>query len=230
LKAGHTVYVSDAVERGRASWSRFPEIFKGEPMFRTKKEAWELFRIGMTGSYATDPAKRTANDGQLFPVAAFDQFAMQGSPRWTTNDAATQAAYNALVEKICPCVVMVHSQGGNFGFTAALANPSKIKAIIAVEPSGAPKADNPDLAKLKSVPHLFVWGDYLDKYDVWSKNIVKAPTAYFEALKAQGTKTEWLSLPAKGIKGNTHMLMMDTNSDRIASMIQMWMNQNGLMK
>jgi pimeloyl-ACP methyl ester carboxylesterase len=230
LKAGHDVYVSDAVERGRASWSRYPEVFKGEPMFRTKKEAWELFRIGMTGSYATDPAKRVANEGQLFPVAAFDQFAKQSVPRWTTNDAATQAAYNTLVEKICPCVVMVHSQGGNFGFNAALANPSKIKAIIAVEPSGAPKADNPDLAKLKGVPHLFVWGDYLDKYDVWSKNIVKAPTAYFEALRAQGTKTEWVSLPATGLKGNTHMVMMDTNSDRVAALIQSWMSKNGLMK
>ena len=31
LKAGHDVYVSDAVERGRASWARYPEIFKTEP-------------------------------------------------------------------------------------------------------------------------------------------------------------------------------------------------------
>jgi hypothetical protein len=46
LNSGYDVYVSDAVERGRASWARYPEIFKSEPMFRTKKEAWELFRIG----------------------------------------------------------------------------------------------------------------------------------------------------------------------------------------
>lgn len=26
LKAGHDVYISDAVERGRASWSRYPDI------------------------------------------------------------------------------------------------------------------------------------------------------------------------------------------------------------
>ena len=46
LNAGYDVYVSDAVERGRASWARYPEIFKSEPFFRPKKEAWELFRIG----------------------------------------------------------------------------------------------------------------------------------------------------------------------------------------
>ena len=36
LRAGHDVYVADAVERGRASWARSPEIFQGEPHFRTK--------------------------------------------------------------------------------------------------------------------------------------------------------------------------------------------------
>ena len=36
-----------------------------------------------------------------------------------TNDVATQAAYDALVDKVCPCIVVVHSQGGNFGFNAA---------------------------------------------------------------------------------------------------------------
>jgi pimeloyl-ACP methyl ester carboxylesterase len=233
LRAGHDVYVSDAVERGRASWSRFPEVFKGEPMFRTKKEAWELFRIGMPGSYTKDAATRKANPGQLFPVSAFDQFAMQSIPRWTTNDAPTQAAYNALVQKVCPCVIMVHSQGANFGFNAAIAAPDKVKAIIAVEPSGAPKSDNPDLAKLKGVPHMFVWGDFIQGetgHPVWRDNVIKAPTAYAEALTKQGTKVETLDLPKAGIKGNTHMLMMDTNSDVVAQRIQSWMTKSKLMK
>jgi hypothetical protein len=34
LRAGHDVYVSDGVERGRASWARYPEIFKTEPKAR----------------------------------------------------------------------------------------------------------------------------------------------------------------------------------------------------
>lgn len=233
LRAGHDVYVSDAVERGRASWSRYPEIFKGEPMFRTKKEAWELFRIGMPGSYDRDATKRKANEGQLFPISGFDQFALQSVPRWTTNDAPTQAAYNALVQKVCPCVIMVHSQGGNFGFNAALAAPDKVKAIIAVEPSGAPKADNPDLATLKGVPHMFVWGDFIEGekgHPIWRDNVIKAPNAYAEALVKQGTVVERLDLPKAGIRGNTHMLMMDTNSDVVAQRVQAWMTKTKLMK
>jgi pimeloyl-ACP methyl ester carboxylesterase len=127
------------------------------------------------------------------------------------------------------CVIVVHSQGGNFGFNAALAYPDKVKAVIAVEPSGAPRPDSPDLAKLKGVPHLFVWGDFIELHDVWKNNVVRGPTAYHEALVKQGTRSEWLDLPRAGIRGNTHMLMMDTNSDVVAQRVQTWMTQMGLM-
>ena len=226
LDHGHDVYVSDAVERGRASWARFPEIFKSEPFFRTEKEAWELFRIGPT--WDADPAKRVAFPGVQFPVEAFDQFAKESVPRWTTNDAATQSAYDALVEKTCPCVIVVHSQGGNFAFTAALHNPSKIKAIVAVETSGAPLAST-DLARLKDIPFLFVWGDNQDSQPYWK--VVRANIDRFaNQLKTAGARVDVLDLPAEGVKGNTHMLMMDKNSDDVATRIQAWMGERSLMK
>jgi pimeloyl-ACP methyl ester carboxylesterase len=230
INAGHDVYVSDAMERGRASWSRYPEVYKGEPLFRTKKEAWEAFRIGLVGSYETDPAKRKAIPGQNFPLEAFDAFAMQSVPRWVTNDAGTQSAYNALVAKVCPCVILTHSQGGNFGFNATLAAPDKVKALISIEPSGAPNPETANLASVKGVPHLIVWGDFVDQVDLWGKNLINGSTRYHKAFTELGGKSEWVSLPAKGIKGNTHMLMMDTNSDQVAELVQKWMTDTGLMK
>lgn len=227
LRNGHDVYVSDAVERGRASWARYPEIYKSEPFFRTKKEGWELFRIGPT--YDRDPAKRIAFDGTQFPVAAFDQFVKQGVPRWAGNDAATQKAYDELVQKVCPCVIVVHSQGANFGFTAALHAPDKVKAIVAVEPSGAPDPAEVDTAALKNTPHLFVWGDFIDRNPFWKK-IVLGPQRYLEAVAAAGAKTEVLDLPKAGVTGNSHMLMMDRNSDQVADLIQAWMDKQGLLK
>ncbi len=229
LRAGDDVYVSDAVERGRASWARFPEVFKGEPMFRTKKEAWELFRIGPNGSYETEASKRVAHPGQQFPADAFDQFMRQGVPRWTTTDAATQAAYNAFVAAHCPCVIITHSQGGSFAFNMALANPDKIKAIVAVEPSGAPDPANVNIASIKHIPHLFVWGDNLDRHPIWAK-IQAAPNRYREGLAQAGATADMMELPARGLRGNTHMLMMDRNSDQVAEMIQAWLAQRGLMK
>ena len=224
LQNGYDTYVSDAVERGRASWARYPEIFKTEPLFRTKKEAWELFRIGPT----YEPGgQRVAYEGQQFPVEAFDQFMKQAVPRWTSTDAAIQRAYDAYVDKVCPCIVVVHSQGGNFGFTAALNAPDKIKALVAVEPSGSPDPAKVDLAKLKGVPHLILWGDYIDQNEAW-QGYRKAPTRYREALVAVGVKADIMDLPSMGVKGNSHMLMMDRNSDDIARRVHDWLGQQGL--
>ena len=224
--------LSDAVERGRASWARYPEIFKTEPFFRTKKEAWELFRLGPEGSgYNTDPARRVAfPEGTLFPVKAFDQFGKQGIPRWATNDAATQAAYDQYVQKVCPGGIVVHSQGGNFTFNAALKAPDKIKGVIAIEPSGAPNPERTNLSALKDVPHLFVWGDYLDRQDLFRK--IAAGIGTFEnAVRAQGGVVDRLDLPqATGQRGNSHMLMMDRNSDQVAQLVQDWLAKQGLMK
>src|SRR4051794_5015492 len=85
LEHGYDTYVSDAVERGRASWSRYPEIYASPPLFRTKKEGWDIFRIGPADGWAPEPAARKAFEGTQFPVAAYDQFAKQAVPRWVTN-------------------------------------------------------------------------------------------------------------------------------------------------
>jgi len=54
--------------------------------------------------------------------------------------------------------------------------------------------------------------------------------AYHEALVRQGVPSEWMSLPKLGTTGNSHMMMMDRNSDQIAEKIQTWMQDKGLMK
>ncbi|WP_218510677.1 alpha/beta fold hydrolase [Variovorax sp. dw_308] len=227
LRAGYDVYISDAVERGRASWARYPEIFKSEPFFRPKKEAWELFRIGDTDSYNTDPAQRTALPGTQFPIAAFDQFTKQSIPRWGTNDAATQAAYDAYVDKVCPCVIVVHSQGGNFAFNSALKYPDKVKALVAVETSGSPNPDTFDFARVKGVPMLWVWGDNLGKFPFWGR-IAAQQEKFRGNLIAAGGIGDRIVLPDLGIKGNTHMLMMDRNSDQIAGLIDQWLVKQGI--
>lgn len=221
LRAGYDVYVSDAVERGRASWARFPEIYKSEPFFRTKKEGWELFRIGDTDSYATDPAQRKALPGSQFPVAAFDQFSKQAIPRWATNDAPTQAAYDAYVDKVCPCIIVVHSQGGNFAFNSALKYPDKVKALVAVETSGSPNPDTFDFSRVKGVPMLWVWGDNLGKFPFWGRILAQQEKFRTNLVRAGGIGDR-IVLPEIGIIGNSHMLMMDRNSDQIAALIDQW--------
>ena len=229
LHAGHDVYVSDAVERGRASWARSPEFFAGEALFRTKAEAWELFRIGADGSWDRSAQRSTAHADGRFPVAAFDQFMKQGVPRWTSNDAAIQAAYNELARQHGPFTVVAHSQGCNFAFGMALAHPDKVRAIVAVEPSGFPDPSLHRLGALRAIPHLFVWGDHLAESATWVR-VKQGLDGYRDALRTAGVQVDELDLPRRGIAGNSHLPMMDTNSDDVADLVQAWMVQQGLVQ
>jgi pimeloyl-ACP methyl ester carboxylesterase len=225
LNAGHDVFVSDAVERGRAGWSRFPEIYPEEPHFRSKRESWGLFRFGPADSYRT---RAGWPDGQ-FPLDHFDQFAKQVVPRWACNDLLTQAAYDALVRKVGPNVVMTHSQGGAFGFTAALHAPDLVRAVVTIEPSGAPDPGTVDVSLLRGVPHLLVLGDHIEADPFWQA-IVARVLQYFDAVRAAGGAADVIDLPALGIRGNSHFPMMDQNSGRVAGLVQDWMTRQGLMR
>ncbi len=224
LKKGWDVYNSDAVERGRAGWAMYPDITKGEPVFLTTANPWERFRIGDgAGSYAS---KKTM-PGSQFPVEKYENFVKQSVPRWTTTDDAIIAAYTALVDRVCPCVILFHSQAGQFGFKVAQARPDKVKALVAVEPAG--QGDLKQVAKLAAIPTLFVYGDYIERDARWP-TIRKTGVAFGEEITKAGGKVEVVDLPKAGIRGNSHMIMMDRNSDEVASLIQTWLEKQGLWK
>lgn len=228
LRAGFDVYVSDAVERGRASWAPYPEVYEEAPYFRTAKEAWEeTFRFGAAGTWHTDPALRRPHAGVRFPVARMEAFMNQFVPRWAINNARTQLAYDALLARLGSSIVLTHSQGGNFGLTAALHAPERARAVVSLEPSGAPDPEKSDPALLRDVPHLFVWGDYLDAHPFWVRSL-PAVRRWADALSAAGADVEWIDLPARGITGNTHALMADDNSDVVAGIVLEWLQRRGL--
>ena len=224
LKRGWPVYLSDAVERGRAGWAPYPDVYKSEPIFLTKENAYERFRIGKgPGSYA----KRQAYPGTQFPLESYDQFVKQAVPRWTTNNAATVAAYVALADRVCPCVVLVHSQSGQFGAAVAERRPDKVKALIMVEPGNG--GNLAQAARLKNTPTLVVWGDFVEQDPRWSANRAVVNT-YLDAVRAGGGAVDIIDLPAQGIHGNSHMVMMDKNSDQVAGLIQTWLAGKGLFE
>lgn len=224
VRKGWDTYVTDAVERGRASWT---PTFKGDPLTLPLGDPWVRFRIGPDKSWNPDPAKRTAYPDMQFPVASFEQFMKQGVPRWVTTDPAIAAAYIALVDKVCPCVILVHSQGGTFGFQAAEARPDKVKALIAVEPSVV--GDRTKAASIKGTPIMMMYGDNVKSHARWSK-IRQNGVNYAEAMKAAGGSVDIVDLPDVGLKGNSHMIMMDKNSDKVADIIQAWLVKKNLAR
>jgi hypothetical protein len=228
VKKGWAVYNSDAVERGRAGWAMYPDVFKGEPIFLTKQDPFMRFRIGAgPGAYDSDPAKMKLKPGSQFPAEGYANFARQGVPRWTTTDDAIIAAYTELVDRVCPCVVLIHSQSGSFGQKVAQARPDKVKALVLVEPAGL--GDPKLIANLKNTPILAVYGDYIEEDPRWP-TIRGNQIKFLEQVKAAGGKYDVVDLPKIGIKGNSHMIMMDKNSDQVAELIQQWLAKQGLYR
>jgi Amidase/PLD-like domain len=72
-----------------------------------------------TGPRTGTPTPPSAGPSRAprFPIQACNQFVMESVPRWATTDRQIMAAYDALVQRVCPCVVVVHSRGGYFGPT-----------------------------------------------------------------------------------------------------------------
>lgn len=217
LQEKYHVYVADAVERGRSGWSQFPEIYKSEPIFRSKKEAWKTFRIG--SHYDSDPQKRVALAGTQFPVEHFDYFMKSNVPRWTTNNAAILAAYEDCLTRIGPTVLILHSQGSEFGMQLVRKYPELVKAAVFLEPSSTPFKE----ACASDVPILYVWGDYLNgtNWEKYEKNV----RVYYEKQVAAGNNVTWLSLPEKGIYGNSHFLMLDRNNREIFNIVADWLQK-----
>jgi pimeloyl-ACP methyl ester carboxylesterase len=226
LRAGFSVYVVDAFQGGRAPWARFPQINPEEPLFRTKAFLWETFRIGPSGSYA----RRETFAGSRFPATAFEQLAMQAVPRFGISPAAGVASFIAVLEKIGPCVVLAHSASGPLAFEAARLRPELVKAVIAVEPSGGIATDDASIDALRRIPHLIIWGDNVSNGasgESWLR-LYRSAKQYADTVRNAGGNLTWIDLPQEGIRGNSHMLMMDTNSDDIGARIVRWLRDRKL--
>jgi pimeloyl-ACP methyl ester carboxylesterase len=227
VRKGWDTYVSDAVERGRSGFAS-PDVWSDSPIFLNYQDPYERFRIGQgVGSWNADPAQRKPMPGTQFPVEAYDNYMKQSVPRWLSTDKAIVDAYLALVDKVCPCVLLLHSQGGTFGFQVAEQRPDKIKAIVAVESAAAGKVAN--APKLKDIPVMLMFGDYVDEHPRWAA-YKKIDTEYGNAIKAAGGSVDLVNLPDIGLKGNSHMLMQEKNNAEIAEVIQTWLVSKGLVE
>ena len=77
----------------------------------------------------------------------------------------------------------------------------------------------------KRVPLLTMFGDFFGT-DVgdWPGRMAECVDTVNRIKAARGT-AENIHLPASGIHGNSHMLMMDTNNQQIADIILAWLGR-----
>ncbi len=229
LRAGFSVALCDAFERGRASLPPHPQAFDGVAEYRTLDSIWHHFRFGPElpdpAGFLQDDLRRLAYERQQFPVEHAEQFGRQFVPRFVDSDDEALAAYDAFLERMVRCAVIGHSQGGVFAVRSALARPERIASVVALEPSLGEDClqrllEAPDV---ELPPHLFVFGDFIrDCNATWSAYL-RTTELYCEELIRRGVPVRLIELPRCGIRGNSHMLQMDANHLEIAALVEDWL-------
>lgn len=231
LRQGFAVYLAEWVGRGasgfdpsrihQAAEERRPELL---PRFLhlSHEEVWTAFRFG--------PSPGVAHPGLQFPVEALEQYHAQLLPNTEAvleaPESATVEALLALLGRIGPAVVVGHSRAGNVLLPAALRCPELFAALVELEPIGCRGwyADG-DLPRLAGMPFLSVFGDYVEG-TMWQPYAEEC-RELADKLAVTGGSGRHVMLPDEGITGNSHMLMMDRNSDRVAELLLAWLEAQG---
>jgi len=232
VRQGHPVYVVDHSGRGRSGFNptpinavrdggadpkSTPTLFIG-----TLERAWSNFRFG------PEYPKPFAN--LQFPLEALDQYLAQLVPNTETTleggGTNTVDSLAALLDKVGPAVVMVHSQSGVYGLDVVRRRPEKVRALVSIE-GGCETLTQDDVGKFfAKVPFTSVWGD----------NSVGANSVNGDArrggcqkavslINGGGGRATFVLLPENGIPGNSHMMMMDKNNLQIAGLINKWIGE-----
>lgn len=224
-RRGFASYVIDDPNRGRACCEPTqihlvrlglapPSTLPATDIY-SKQRAWTTFRFG--------PAYPDIYPNSRFPFAAIDQYA----PQWvlTYRDPSEldkiADAITATIDAIGPCILMTHSQSGPQGLRAALRRPNLVKGYVSIEPAGFAIPAGESAATLKDVPILTVFGDYV-ALSAAATNWRSSALDTSAQVNAAGGDAMQIVLPDIGIVGNTHMMMMDNNSERIADLVEKW--------
>ena len=179
VRRGYAVYVVDQVARGRSPHSSqahgatkpfglnfIEQRFIGSERFKQWPQAHLHTQWPGTGKPG-DPV--------------FDQFYASQFPSilsFPKQQELNRDALVALLDKIGPAILLVHSQGGAFSWPVAEARPNLVKALVAVEPNGPPVHDIENTGP----PHWFK-----DAEHTKSSGIADVPLTYDPPLRAGHT-------------------------------------------
>jgi hypothetical protein len=234
VRKGRAVYLADQVSRARSGFdpSAYTQVRSGtlanqqmpSILEATHQFAWTVFRFG--------PKFGEGYPDEQFPLQSVDELYKQMIPDLNAtlaqNPNPTWTQMAALGAKLHGAVLVGHSESGFFPEQAALIDPSGIRGIVSIEMPCQTNLSTAQLATLAKIPTVVMFGDHLG--DVtrpfsWMDALNGCKT-FVEQVKKAGGDAQVMYLPELGIKGNSHMLMQDKNSNQLADLLIAWIDHH----
>ena len=129
---------------------------------------------------------------------------------WRTRGAA-------LLDRIGPAIVQTHSAGGPFGFIVTDERAALVKALVTFEGGagpvlGADNVPNP-MPNYKGIPMMYLTAE--------NSGRTNGP-AIVAALRQSGALADHINLKDRGMTGNGHFAMVETNRKEVFEVIRGW--------
>jgi pimeloyl-ACP methyl ester carboxylesterase len=225
VQAGYKVYLVDRVGHGRSVYhpdalgpsNLIPTYELIQPDIARGKRGGRWTGTGEIGDPLLDQLMASQN-----PTPQDNALAMA---MWRKGGAA-------LLDRIGPAIIQTHSAGGPFGWVVADERPKLTKAIVSFEGAGAPLIQMPPPGAVPSrgepalsamaLPNLA--GIPVAYYTAANSGRTQGP-AIVEALKASGARAEHIPLADRGIAGNGHFAMLETNRRQVFELIRGWVDK-----
>jgi pimeloyl-ACP methyl ester carboxylesterase len=122
-----------------------------------------------------------------------------------------------LLDRIGPAIVQTHSAGGPFGFIVTDERPALVKALVTFEGGAGPvlgpnNTPNP-MPNYKGIPMMYLTAE--------NSGRTNGPTIV-AALRQSGALADHINLKDRGITGNGHFAMVETNRKEVFEEIRSW--------
>jgi pimeloyl-ACP methyl ester carboxylesterase len=204
VQAGYQTYIVDRPGHGRSPFHRDALGEMGpHPGLEFPSSQ---FRLAATATPKRWPGTGLPGDPRL------DQFAASSNAAMRDNELAQRlwrTRGGMLLDTIGPAIVQTHSAGGPFGWLTAAEKPDLVKAVVCFEGAGLPQGQS---LTLPNIPVLYFESD---RGFSMGQNVVAA-------LKQTGANAEYLNLRDRGIRGNSHFALVETNRKAIFEVLRGW--------
>jgi pimeloyl-ACP methyl ester carboxylesterase len=213
VQAGYQVYLVDRPGHGRS------------PV--TLEALGPIGALPMHAGIAVDTTRAATGTPKRWPGTTgavgdplLDQF-VAGQNAAPVNAELMQMLWRTrgaeLLDRIGPAIVQTHSAGGPFGFVVTDERPALVKALVTFEGGAGPVLGPNNAPNLipnyKGIPMMYLTAE--------NSGRTNGPTIV-AALRQSGALADHINLKDRGITGNGHFAMVETNRKEVFEVIRGW--------